>query len=203
MDSIEFTALLDRRASNVKRWHNKAVLQVENIAEHQFYVAYTGYVIASILAAREWTISPPTVMLFGLLHDMPEIITGDTPSPVKRMYETWFDSIEEDAHRDLFPALGLGEIRRVVDNVVAQRSSDSDDDLRYEREVVRVADRMAALAFLIGEEARGNTLRARSTRLAAQSVLDLGESLDWWHSLSCAIPDMVASLTALAVETDE
>lgn len=65
------------RARNVKRWHIVPMTQEQTIAEHQFNVAS---LCMHVMKGRHFA---PAVIEWALVHDLPEVITGDFPTHIK------------------------------------------------------------------------------------------------------------------------
>lgn len=92
-------ATLYRDAGAVKRYHVKRTHRIQTIAEHTFgmlmlvkqvneFDGFLGDRISSVYDAI-------------LHHDLPELMTGDVPAPIKRAHPELgplMDSIEQDLH---------------------------------------------------------------------------------------------------------
>lgn len=68
-------------AESVERWQTKRAHRRGSIGGHMHRVAIYAYQIAKLL---EWPGSYTALLLHCLFHDMPEVVTGDIPGPVKR-----------------------------------------------------------------------------------------------------------------------
>lgn len=72
------------RASDVKRWGIVKTLRAQSVAEHSYQVAMIarrlclGYGLDSDQTAR--------VVWAALVHDLSEVLTGDVPTPTKRLF---------------------------------------------------------------------------------------------------------------------
>jgi 5'-deoxynucleotidase YfbR-like HD superfamily hydrolase len=71
------------RTSSVKRWHIVAVVREQNVAEHSFNVCLIAEEIARILGVPE---KLEAVRKHAIHHDIPEVITGDLPTTIKKTY---------------------------------------------------------------------------------------------------------------------
>ncbi len=68
------------------RWHIVKTHQKQSIAEHSWMVAILSSELAQILHPTVSTISRRGALLeYALYHDVDEIITGDIPSPFKKL----------------------------------------------------------------------------------------------------------------------
>lgn len=138
------------RADSVKRWQIVDVLRGQSLAEHTYGVA----MIAARLCKR-YGMDPAVGMVAALLHDMPEVITGDIPTPVKQV---------------------LG-VRERIDQIearikfVGMSVHDFDDRIR---DVVKQADLIEACYFL--HHRRGSGQHAESV------YLKLVDRLHQWPS---------------------
>ena len=78
------------RSADVTRWHSVSCHRYPSIAENSFLVTMYACALADVI---DPDISPEeklTLVLFCLWHDMPETLTGDLATPLKRRLETFF-----------------------------------------------------------------------------------------------------------------
>lgn len=96
------------RMSNVKRWGIITMSRQQSVAEHSYNVACIAMVISDeiLKASSVWhdvdhqvTIDTTALLQWCLCHDLPEVVTGDIPTPLKRMVG---DTIEQFEMK-LFP----------------------------------------------------------------------------------------------------
>ena len=72
------------RMKFINRWALMRNTQSENISEHSNDVSAIAHAIAVIKNIRfGGNVNADRAAVLGLYHDMPEIITGDMPTPVK------------------------------------------------------------------------------------------------------------------------
>lgn len=196
---IQARALFDRAPAHVARWHAKKTTGSESVAEHQFFTAYLAFVIADVLAELQWGVSPDWAALLGLLHDQAEVITGDVPHPVKRDNPGLMDELEADAAERLSHVFGdrlmVGD---VVRRLIVQADDGDGNEPVVERQVVKLADRLAALAFVHEEIVAGNDHLQLTRFLASQQTLDDFGDLPWWPDLCEEIPDLEPTIRAWA-----
>lgn len=84
------------KGGRVTRFHTKSFLKAETNAEHSFLVAWVAW----------WMVGgTPTanLLMAALAHDLPEYLTGDVPSPVKRQLGGVLDGVESK----VFAAAGV------------------------------------------------------------------------------------------------
>ena len=93
----------------INRWALMRNTRYETLSEHSAEVAQLCYALASIGNQRLGkNYNCERASLLGLYHDVPEIITGDLPTPVK-YYSTEtkeaYKSVEKNASKQLLSML--------------------------------------------------------------------------------------------------
>lgn len=122
------------RASHTKRWTIVNTARTQTIAEHSFNVAMISQKIAEAIGL-DIVINPENLcklQSWALMHDIPEVFTGDLPTPFKRSLERHgadIEAIEEEY------APGYAEL------------ADMAEGTEYGM-VVKLADLMEAIWFL-------------------------------------------------------
>ena len=84
------------RAGLVKRWHVEGLPISQTTAEHSWGVAVILYLSGA----------PRNVVGWALLHDMPEVSTGDMPGPEKRRNPALGEALK-DAEKRWFKERGI------------------------------------------------------------------------------------------------
>ena len=124
---------MEDRLSVVKRWGIVRTIQDQSVAEHSFRVALIAEKIA-----RQWFNATPEqtffVLHYALQHDKLEAVSGDFPSIIK-------DIVDEDAIKERYADQFADDVV-VTDNV---------------KRIVKLADKMEAMLFMVTEQALGNT----------------------------------------------
>ena len=194
----QLSALLDRRATFVERWHHRPASIRESVAEHQWSVAVLSYQIAFLLNDPEIDVS--TCVLFAMFHDMAEVVTGDMPTTFKvnpDVRERW-DRWEREATDQLF----LDVADDLADSMRALVNQDVDENGTgpAERGIVKLADKLSAYAFAKQEVDKGNTPFREIVRNAARLSLAAGRAAPWWEALCEEVPDLLDELTEAAGE---
>ena len=126
------------RTGHVKRWQIVRVAREQTIAEHMYRVYQIGWDIAirmRISIERSYS-----VMMWALMHDLPEVVTGDIATPTKRVMRQAIPDQDpvrhielslDDEYRDTYCGLKQG------DPIVL--------------DIVKLADLMEAINFLMVE----------------------------------------------------
>ena len=86
---LKFTDIT--RTRDVKRWHSVKVRREQNIAEHQYLVAMLANEMAVRILGCEYSDESYRMLMdYALRHDMPEIMLGDIPLPIKQSIEEYY-----------------------------------------------------------------------------------------------------------------
>lgn len=126
----------------------------ENVAEHSFDVALLTHALCTI--ARELRgerVDAGRAVTLALFHDVPEVITGDIPSPVKHNNRRLLENV-----RELESTAGEQLLSMVPDpltreyRALIQPGGDDEQLLRW----VRAADKLSAYLKCLSEIAAGN-----------------------------------------------
>lgn len=113
------------RLSSIERWGVVEMSKVQSVAEHSFNVATIALAISDALEASPGDMAD--IIRWALIHDLPEVVTGDIPSNVKQQEKEIFNILEAR----LFPSITIN------------KRNQTDFCLR----VVKVADYVDAIQF--------------------------------------------------------
>jgi 5'-deoxynucleotidase YfbR-like HD superfamily hydrolase len=69
-------------------WLLRGVRDVESVAAHSFGVAFIAMLLADRAEARGMQVNVERVLRMALLHDLPEVRTGDLPNTIKQYFES-------------------------------------------------------------------------------------------------------------------
>jgi len=105
----------------------------ENVADHIFLTSIIAMDIASRLSNMGVNIDVSKVLMMSILHDIPEVVTGDIVRYVKTRVEDYFSEIESEA----LETLGLQRYRELYTELSNSAS--------LEALVVKVADDIATI----------------------------------------------------------
>lgn len=151
--SSHFFALFSRM-KYIDRWSLMRNTDAESLSQHSLDVAAIAHALAVIGNKRLGkSYDTGKIALIGMYHDMPEIITGDMPTPVK-YYNTEirdaFGSIERAAQRSLLNTLPE-DLKEEYEAFLIP------DEKSEEYRLVKAADKISALLKCMLEERSGNT----------------------------------------------
>lgn len=151
---LDFTFEQVMRLSNLKRWGIVEMFREQSVAEHSYNVAMiSAYIVDQLPNEVKSTHLREAVVNWSLVHDLPELITGDIPTPIKELIKTSLDGAEED----LFPQL------------MNYKKSHS----KLAMAVCKAADLMDAIQY-----ARKFCVDSRKVEIISEMVLFLGELAD-------------------------
>lgn len=156
------------RMKYINRWALMRNTATENISEHSNDVAAIAHALAVIKNVRfGGNLNAERAAFLGLYHDMPEIITGDMPTPVKYHSEEMrqeFLKVEEMACNRLLSMLPE-DMRVYYESAFFQKEEDE-----YLWKLVKAADKLSALIKCIEEENAGNREFEKALQSTAKSI---------------------------------
>ncbi len=141
------------RMKYISRWSLMRNTRTENVAEHSFHVAVLAHALAVI--SRDVfgkDIDPGKAASAALYHDMPEILTGDLPTPIKYYgsdIKNAYKRIEAEATKTLLLNL-TDEMREGISAAAAE----SDAEIL---KLVKAADKLDAYIKCLEEINAGNS----------------------------------------------
>ncbi len=165
---------LTSRMKYINRWGLMRNSRSENIAEHSLDTAIIAHLLCELRNKRfGGNVNPERAAVIAVFHDVPEIITGDLPTPVK-----YFSGDISQAYKKVEAA--------AVDVLVSQIPGDIADDYRSILEpddaelisLVKAADKISALIKCIEERKSGNNdfLQAEHQTLESIKRMNLPEA---------------------------
>ena len=140
------------RMKYISRWSLMRSVRSENVAEHSYHVSVLAHALAVI--ARDVfkkSVDPGRVCAAALYHDMPEIITGDLPTPVKYHdpeIKSAYKRIEREAAERL-----LGYLSDDIKGGISEAVLEEDAEIVR---LIRAADKLDAYIKCIEEKNAGN-----------------------------------------------
>lgn len=142
------------RMKFINRWALMRKTSEENLSEHSGDVAVIAHALALIKNLRfGGNLNAERAAFLGLYHDMPEIITGDMPTPVKYHSSDLrdaFQKVEDFASEKLLSMLP-DDMREYYEGAFFKKEEDD-----YLWKIVKAADKISALIKCTEEEKAGN-----------------------------------------------
>lgn len=169
-----FFALFSRM-KNIDRWALMRNTNKDALSSHSLEVAAVAHCLAVIGNRRLGkAYDPAGTALLGMYHDMPEIITGDMPTPVKYYNENirgayaQIERAAESAILETLPADLRADFRPLL------QPDEASDAYR----LVKAADKISALIKCVEEKNSGNMefAAAESATRAALEKMDCPEA---------------------------
>ncbi len=146
-------------ASRIKYIHRWALMRnttYETLSQHSYEVATLAHALAVIGNRRfQKNYDVSRAALLGLYHDVPEIITGDMPTPVKyhsKEMRTAFAAVEQYASARLLSMLP-DDLRADYESLLSEEAT-GEADLHV---LVKAADKLSAYIKCIEERKAGNS----------------------------------------------
>ena len=149
--SNHFYAMLFRM-KYIERWALMRNTVKENLSEHSMETAFIAHAIAVIENKRfGGSVNAERAALVALFHDVPEIITGDLPTPVKYYNENIKEAYNqmENAAKDEFLSLLPNDLYDEYDKIFNETNEQI-------LKIVKAADKIAALIKCRTELSMGN-----------------------------------------------
>ena len=160
-----FFAMLSRM-KYINRWGLMRNTRSENICEHSLEVALVAHALATIGNKKFGkSYDPQRAALLAVLHDAPEIITGDMPTPVKYHSEEIrkaYGEVEDMAVEHLVSMLPP-ELRDEYREIMTM-SGQADQALKP---LVKAADKISAVIKCVEERRSGNRDFSKAEKILA------------------------------------
>ena len=171
MGDSSFFAIISRM-KYIDRWALMRNTHSENLSEHSLETAIIAHALAVIRNKRfGGSVNPERAALLAIFHDVPEVITGDMPTPVKyfsseiRAAYAGVESAAEERLLSLLPE----DIRSEYLPLINHNGEDA-ELLR----IVKCADKLSALIKCIEEEKACNKEFTAAKAATIQSVRAMG-----------------------------
>lgn len=156
MSDTSFFALTSRM-KYINRWGLMRNTRNENIAEHSLDTAIITHLLCQLRNKRfGGNVNCERAAVLAVFHDVPEIITGDMPTPVKyysKDISKAYKKVEEAAINKL--------VMQIPEDIADEyRSILSPEDNEENKELLRLvkaADKISALIKCMEERNSGNT----------------------------------------------
>ena len=176
--SSHFYAFLSRM-KYINRWSLMRNTSCDTLSQHSHEVAAVAYALCVIGNKRYGrNYNAERAALLGLYHDMPEIITGDLPTPVKYFnpeIKEAYKKVEAVASEKLLATLPE-DLRDAFDFLFIENESDKEL-----WKIVKAADKLSALIKCIEERKAGNMefAKAEASTLDSINEMNMPEAEDF------------------------
>lgn len=167
------------RMKYINRWALMRNTEEESLSQHSHEVAAIAYGLCVIGNRRLGkSYNSERAALLGLFHDMPEILTGDMPTPVKYFnpdIKEAYSKVEETASGKLLENVPE-DLREDFDFLFHKTERD-----RELWKIVKAADKISALIKCVEERKAGNSefLKAEQSTLDAINKMDCEEAQEF------------------------
>ena len=171
--SSHFYAFLSRM-KYINRWALMRNTNEENLSQHSHEVAAVAYALC-VIGNRRYgkNYNCERASLLGLYHDMPEILTGDLPTPVK-----YFNPEIKDAYKKVEEVAA----EKLLDTLPEDLRSDfeflfnkkEEDEALWE--IIKAADKISALIKCIEERKAGNIEFSKAEQSTLDSIKEMNLS---------------------------
>ena len=165
-----FYAFLSRM-KYINRWALMRNTNEETLSQHSHEVAAVAYALC-VIGNRRYgkNYNCERASLLGLYHDMPEILTGDMPTPVKYFnpeIKEAYKKVEKVAAAKLLDTLPE-DLREDFDFLFNKKDEDSEL-----WRIIKAADKISALIKCIEERKAGNMEFAKAEASTLESVKEM------------------------------
>lgn len=168
--AYSFFAMLSRM-KNIYRWALMRNTRSENISEHSHEVAVIVHALALLTNKHyDGNVDAQRCVMLAVYHDVPEILTGDMPTPVK-YYNPAIREAYKQVERSACEKL-LSQLPADLQNEYAPFFTDG-YATEEERRLVKAADKISALIKCVEETAQGNREFARARSTIEQAIREM------------------------------
>ena len=165
-----FYAMMSRM-KYIARWSLMRNTREENICEHSYDVAVIAHALAELTNSRfGGQADAGQCVLLALYHDVPEILTGDLPTPVK-----YYNPAIRDAFREV-ETVSSGKLLSMLPEDLRGSYEPlllSNNNWPLERRIVKAADKISALIKCVEELGQGNREFAKARRATEFAIREL------------------------------
>lgn len=144
-----------RRMCRVTRYNSAAIHRTENVAEHSWYISWICLRLFHLIKDvhhDKYKIDLGTLLSKSLLHDLPEMLTGDIPRPFKHFNSDIRNAIDR-AETEIFTKYcNDNDIPKEVHHSTLSAKEGLDG------EVVKLADVLCVIGYVAEEIQMGNRL---------------------------------------------
>lgn len=159
------------RMKYIDRWALMRNTHSENLSEHSLDTAIIAHALAVIRNRRfGGSVNPERAALLAIFHDVPEVITGDMPTPVKYFSDeirSAYAEVETAAEKQLL-ALLPDDLRDEYLPLITHSGEDTEL-----LKIVKCADKLSALIKCMEEEKACNREFSAARVSTEQAIRDM------------------------------
>lgn len=137
------------QSAHVTRWHSRNCHRYPSIAEHSFLVTMMAARFYRQVILKTKESEELALLKYSLWHDMPEVVTGDLPTPIKVWIKKWISQHLDDGAHDPLEELEITISSEYAETLRVIRSLPPEIYL-----IFKIADVAEAYRF-INEEGKG------------------------------------------------
>ena len=182
------------RQKYINRWGLMRNVTNENLSTHAAEVSCIAHALAVIGNTYfNKSYNCDRVALLALYHDMPEVFTGDLPTPVKYANDALrqcYAKLEAQAVEQL-----LGRLPEDLRPTYSELVTVTPEDAELQK-LVKCADKLCALIKCLEEEKSGNT-DFTSARISTENALKKMESQELDYFIQNFLPAFTGTLDEL------
>ena len=151
------------RMKYIRRWGIMHSVVPENLSTHSMEAAVVAHALCLIgnnYFGREYDCG--RIAVKAVYHDLPEIFTGDIPTPVKYF---------SDDMRNAYNSVESAALKKFLGSLPEELKDDYRELFKYsrdEKKIIKAADKMCAYLKCVEEERNGN----KEFSVAKQSLLE-------------------------------
>jgi len=152
----------------IERWGLMRNTRNENIQEHSLQVAMISHSLAIIKNKYfNGEVDPEKAAVFGMFHEVSEVITGDLPTPIK-----YFNPDIKKAYKDIEEVASAKLLKMLPNDLKEEYRTLLFKDDRYEKvwKIVKAADKICAYLKCIEELKAGNQEFAKAKKTLESEI---------------------------------
>lgn len=156
------------RMKYIERWGLMRNTRNENIQEHSLQVAMISHSLAIIKNKYfNGEVDPEKAAVFGMFHEVSEVITGDLPTPIK-----YFNPDIKKAYKDIEEVASAKLLKMLPNDLKEEYRTLLFKDDRYEKvwKIVKAADKICAYLKCIEELKAGNQEFAKAKKTLESEI---------------------------------
>ena len=191
MENYSFFALAFRQ-KYIRRWGLMRNTLSENLSEHAMETAVLAHALALVGNTYfQKNYNPDRIATLALFHDVPEVYTGDLPTPVK-----YFDKNSRDSYAQIEAQAIASLLSKLPEPLRDAYADILEGGNEEEHRLVKAADKLTAYIKCIEEQKTGNTEFDSAARQTLESIHAMNRPELKWFLTEC-LPAFTLNLDEL------